>query len=49
MVVPPTNSAEIKRAIRKFDQDLRDAPEWKDWELKKIINSHFNMKGNLTP
>ncbi|MDG2319948.1 MAG: HNH endonuclease [Rhodospirillaceae bacterium] len=49
MVVPPTNSAEIKRAIRKFDQDLRDAPEWKDWELKKNYKFALQYEGQSYP
>ena len=32
MTIGPGTKADIERAIRQFDGELRDTPDWADWE-----------------
>ena len=32
MTIGPGTKADIERAIRQFDAELRDTPDWADWE-----------------
>src|ERR1039458_4049343 len=35
IMIPETTKDSLLDAIRRFDEDLRDAPEWEDWERQE--------------
>ena len=30
-MIPPTTTTAIQEAAARFDRELRDSPEWRDW------------------
>lgn len=49
MAVPPVDRDELLLAMRQFDHEQRDAPEWSDWESNKAHRFAIEHDGRRYP
>lgn len=48
-MIPKTTPEIIVKALERFDQELRETPDWSGWSRKKTINLLFNIMAGFTP
>ena len=48
-MIPETTREALVNAIDRFDRELRDSPEWKDWEQRESHRYAIDQNGQLYP
>ena len=49
MPIPPVDRGEIELAMLRFDRELRDSPEWRDWESNRAHRYAIEQDGRHYP